>query len=191
MKDLIGRTLGRYRIVEKIGAGGMGVVYRARDERLDRDVAIKVLPRGGRETPIGSPGSSARPGRRPARPPEHPRDPRLRNRRGGELRRDRAPRGQQSPRGNSGLGNRWQKAVEIGSAVAEGLAAAHGTDIVHRDLKPENIFLTTDGRVKILDFGLAQMRERSTRMPRRSRSHRPAPWPGPSWAPSDTWPRSR
>ena len=160
MQDLIGHTIGHYRIVEQIGAGGMGVVYRARDERLDRDVAIKVLPKE-----VSRDSDRVARFEREAKAVaklDHPNILAIHDfgtdegvtfavtelLEGNNL-RERIPA--------SGIG--WQKAVEIGSAVAEGLAAAHGKDIVHRDLKPENIFLTADGRAKILDFGLAQMRE--------------------------------
>jgi serine/threonine-protein kinase len=160
MQNLIGRTLGRYRIVEQIGAGGMGVVYRAHDEHLDRDVAIKVLPEE-----VSRDADRVARFQREAKAVaqlDHPNILAIHDfgsdegmtyavtelLEGCNL-RERVPAG--------GIG--WQKAVEIGSAVAEGLAAAHGKDIVHRDLKPENIFLTADGRAKILDFGLAQMRE--------------------------------
>jgi TolB-like protein len=157
MQDLIGRTLGHYRIVKKIGEGGMGIVYLARDERLDRDVAVKVLPE-----------EVARNSDRVAR---FEREAKVIARLShtnildihdyghegevtysvtelleGETLRDRLEGGTVG----------WHKATEIGAAVADGLAAAHQAGIVHRDLKPSNIFLTTDGRVKVLDFGLAR-----------------------------------
>ncbi len=56
----------------------------------------------------------------------------------------------------------WQRVVEIGAAIADALAAAHGSGIVHRDIKPENVFVTTTGRVKVLDFGLARLHELKT-----------------------------
>ena len=158
MRDLVGRTLGRYRILSKIGQGGMGVVYRAHDERLDRDVAVKVLP----EDVADDPDRLAR-FEREARAVARLDHPSLLaihdfgHEAGvtyavtelleGEALRDRLS--------SEGMG--WPKVAEIGAAVAEGLAAAHGKGVVHRDLKPENIFLTTDGRVKILDFGLARL----------------------------------
>jgi len=155
---MIGTTLGHYRIVDKIGEGGMGEVYRAHDERLDRDVAIKVLHE-----------AVAQDADRLARfeleakavaKLDHPNIlaiHQLGTHEGspfivtelldGESLRKRIPPG----------GMPWQETAEIGAAVAEGLAAAHRQNIVHRDLKPENIFLTSDGRVKILDFGLARI----------------------------------
>jgi len=159
MRDLIGRTLGHYRIVDQIGAGGMGVVYRAHDERLDRAVAIKVLQEEVAQTRnrLARFETEAKAVAKLAHPnileiwdfgTEEGITFAVTELLEGESLRARIPTG--------GMG--WQKAVEIGAAVTEGLAAAHGKGIVHRDLKPENIFLTSDGRVKILDFGLAQIK---------------------------------
>jgi serine/threonine-protein kinase len=158
MPDLVGRTLGHYRILSKIGQGGMGVVYRAHDDRLDRDVAIKVLP----EEVAADPCRIARFEReaKAVARLEHPNILGIHDfdtEKGvayavtelleGETLRKRIPA--------DGMG--WARAAEIGVAVAEGLAAAHAKGVIHRDLKPENIFLTSDGRVKILDFGLARL----------------------------------
>jgi serine/threonine protein kinase/tetratricopeptide (TPR) repeat protein len=152
-----GARLGPYEIVSPLGAGGMGEVYRARDSRLARDVAIKVLP----EHMAGNPTALARFEReaRAVAALSHPNILAIHDFGAQEgvvyavtellegetlrARLERAPLG-------------WRKAVDIGVALADGLAAAHAKDITHRDLKPENIFLTSDGRVKILDFGLAR-----------------------------------
>jgi serine/threonine protein kinase len=155
-----GDRLGRYEILGALGAGGMGEVYRAHDERLDRDVAIKVLPADVAQDPDRL-ARFEREARAVARL-EHPNILAIHDfgteddityavaeLLEGETLRERVPSG--------GVG--WQKAAEIGGAIANGLDAAHGKGIVHRDLKPENIFLTSDGRVKILDFGLALVTE--------------------------------
>ncbi len=158
MALLPGRRLGPYAIVAPLGAGGMGEVYRARDTRLDREVAVKVLP----ERFAGSPEALARFDReaRAVAALSHPnilslfdfgREDEIAyavtELLQGETLRERLSRER--------LGER--KAIEIAAAIADGLAAAHAAGIVHRDLKPENVFLTSDGRVKILDFGLARV----------------------------------
>ncbi|HYC61380.1 MAG TPA: protein kinase [Thermoanaerobaculia bacterium] len=153
-----GTRLGPYEIVQPIGSGGMGDVYRGRDTRLDRDVAIKVLP----ERFIRDAEARMRFDReaKAVAALTHPNILSIHDYGStdthaysvtelleGQTLRRRLNEGPMS----------WRKVVEIGAALADGLAAAHAKGIIHRDIKPENIFLTDDGRVKILDFGIAQL----------------------------------
>jgi len=157
MSVLVGQTLGDYRVVEKLGAGGMGEVYRAHDERLDREVAIKVLL----DEVAGDPDRLARFEReaRAAAALDHPNIlaiHELGTHEGRpfmvtELLEGRTVREAIDARE---LTNR--QVIDMGSQVAKGLAAAHLKGIIHRDLKPANLFITSDGTVKILDFGLAK-----------------------------------
>src|SRR5262249_1150232 len=152
----VGTRLGPYEVLSPLGAGGMGEVYKAKDPRLGREVAVKVLPASFSEDAdrlrrfeqeakaagvlnhpnitavydLGPGGGSPYVGQELVE---------------GETLRAALAGGRFSPR----------KAIEYGSQIARGLAAAHEKGIVHRDLKPENLFVTRDGRVKILDFGLA------------------------------------
>jgi len=158
-----GLQLGPYVIDSLLGAGGMGQVYRARDERLHRPVAVKILPAAFASDPermrrfeqeARLAGSLSHPnvtvvhdvGRYQNRPfiVEELLE--------GETLRDRMRGRFFSP----------QRAVEIARGIAEGLAAAHAKGIVHRDLKPSNVFLSKLGQTKILDFGLAKLRDPQT-----------------------------
>jgi serine/threonine protein kinase len=154
-----GSRIAQYEIVASIGAGGMGEVFRARDSRLGRDVAIKVMA------------------------PHVAADPEMRRRFETEARAIAAlshagivaihelavvndvPVAVMELLEGQTLRERmragaidWRETARIGAAIADGLAAAHARGIVHRDLKPENVFLTNEGAVKILDFGLALRR---------------------------------
>ena len=151
-----GARLGPYNVVALIGSGGMGEVYRARDPRLGREVAIKVLsPRAGSGDPTLRLDREAR----AVAALNHPNilavyDVGVADRLPyvvselleGETLRARLRAGPLP----------WPAGVEFARQAASGLAAAHDKGIVHRDLKPENVFLTRDGRLKILDFGLAR-----------------------------------
>jgi len=155
-----GRRLGPYEIVEPIGAGGMGEVYRARDTRLHREVALKVLP----------PALVADPTRRErfvqearaASALEHPHIAvihEIGDADGITFIAMELLRGEPLSNVIARGPLRPTRALELASEMAEGLARAHETRIVHRDLKPANVMLTEDGHAKIIDFGLAKLVE--------------------------------
>jgi Tol biopolymer transport system component len=153
-----GTKLGPYEILSPIGAGGMGEVYRARDSRLDREVALKVLPES-----FAHDADRLRRFEQEARAVAALNHPHILaihdigDQNGthflvselldGHTLRAELDQGPISPR----------KATDYAAQIAQGLAAAHEKNIVHRDLKPDNIFITKDGHIKILDFGLAKL----------------------------------
>ena len=153
-----GTKLGPYEVIGPIGAGGMGEVYRARDTRLGREVALKVLP-----TSFAKDAERLRRFEQEARTVaalNHPNILAVYD--VGEF--DGAPylvsellEGQTLRARMSEGALPQRRAIEYASQIADGLAAAHEKDVVHRDLKPENVFVMKDGRVKILDFGLAKL----------------------------------
>ena len=155
-----GARLGAYEVLAKLGAGGMGEVYRARDTRLDRDVALKVLP-AHLATDEAARSRFEREAKAIAAL-SHPNilavyDIGQHNSIAFvvmELLEGETLRQRLNDAASAALPIR--KVTQIGIEIAHGLAAAHDKQIVHRDIKPENIFLAADGRVKILDFGLAR-----------------------------------
>ena len=156
---MIGRTVSHYQILEKLGAGGMGVVYRARDTRLDRDVVLKFL-----SPSLKADEDATRRQIQEAKAASALDHPNICTIYGleetedgqafismayyqGEVLRDRIARGPIPV----------EEAAGIASQIARGLAAAHARGIIHRDIKPANVVVTPRGAVKILDFGLAKL----------------------------------
>jgi len=160
---MIDQVLGHYRILQKIGSGGMGDVYRAHDGRLDRDVAIKIL----RSASIGDPDRLRRfeQEARAAAALNHPNIVAIYD----IGTHDHSPyivsemlEGETLRQKLTGGALTVRTCIDYGRQIASGLVAAHEKRIIHRDLKPENLFITRDGQVKILDFGIAKLTARET-----------------------------
>jgi serine/threonine protein kinase/Flp pilus assembly protein TadD len=157
---MLGRTLGHYRIDGKLGSGGMGEVYLARDLRLDREVALKVLPADMAANP-----QRLQRFEREAKTVatlNHPNIVTLFSVEEADgvrfLTMERVTGTPLDVRITPG-GMSFKAFIEVARPLAEALAAAHEKGIVHRDLKPANIMVSDDGRVKVLDFGLAKLQE--------------------------------
>src|SRR6266478_7967523 len=155
---MIGRTLGHYRIVEKIGAGGMGVVYRARDERLNRDVALKVLP-----VEMLAEATAVKSFREEAQALSKLNHPNIATIHDFDMQdglnflvMEYIP-GTTLDQRIAAATFPEKEVIRLGVQLAQGLQAAHCKGIVHRDLKPSNLRITPDCRLKILDFGLARL----------------------------------
>jgi eukaryotic-like serine/threonine-protein kinase len=162
LTPMLGRTISHYQIVEKLGEGGMGVVYKARDTRLNRFVAIKVLP----------PDKGAHERRRrfaqeaqAASALNHPNIITIYDiveENGTDFIIMEYVQGKTLDQVIGRKGLRTNEALKYAIQIADALAKAHSAGIIHRDLKPSNVMVSSDGHVKVLDFGLAKLTEHGT-----------------------------
>ena len=186
-----GSRLGTYEIIDLLGAGGMGEVYRARDTRLGREVAVKVLPPDVASRPdaltrferearavaaLSHPGILAIHDFGTANGVTYAVMELL----AGESLRAALADGPLSVR----------RAIDLAMQIARALAAAHDQGIVHRDIKPENVFVTAGGQVKILDFGLARQDQPAIDVTQAATLQSPSV-PGVVWGRLSTWRRNR
>jgi len=160
-RGLVGRTLGPYRILESLGSGGMGHVYVAEDTRLDRRVALKVLPPETASHPekiarfqreAKAVASLSHPGIVTLYTP-------LEEEGGLRFLTMELVEGETLSKSIPARGFPMERFLSLAIGLADAVSAAHRQGILHRDLKPDNVMLTPDGRLKVLDFGLAKLRE--------------------------------